>query len=115
MLVNSFIQTMEVYGYNVTSLSDLMVSLLDQYADLMKSKCTELIMQIINEEDDYSPMVIKDADELDEIMSAFQISDDILNPATSYRKDMYPILILAFLKFSPSLKDFLKLVAISAS
>ncbi|KAJ3313043.1 hypothetical protein HDV04_002331 [Boothiomyces sp. JEL0838] len=109
MLVNSFIQTMEVYGYNVTSLSDLMVSLLDQYADLMKSKCTELIMQIINEEDDYSPMVIKDADELDEIMSAFQISDDILNPATSYRKDMYPILILAFLKFFPSLKDFLKL------
>ncbi|KAJ3318536.1 hypothetical protein HDV06_000419 [Boothiomyces sp. JEL0866] len=100
MLVNSFIQTMEVYGYTVTSLSDLMVSLLDQYADLMKSKCTELIMQTINEEDDYSPMIIKDADELDEIMSAFQIPEEILNPATAYRKDIFPK-ILPFSKGFP--------------
>ncbi|KAJ3271937.1 hypothetical protein HDV01_006071 [Terramyces sp. JEL0728] len=101
MLVNSFIQTMEIYGYTVTSLSDLMVSLLDQYADLMKSKCTVLIMQTINEEDDYSPMVIKDVDELDEIMSAFEIPDEILNPATSYRKDIYiKELIIGFYKFA---------------
>ena len=46
LLVTSFISTMEVYGYAVKSLSELLVSLLDKYAELMKNRCTSLILQV---------------------------------------------------------------------
>lgn len=80
LIVNSFIQTMEIYGYAVGSLTDLMVSLLDRYAELMKTRCNVLIQKSIDEDDDYGPMTIKDNDELEEIMSAFRIPDELLKP-----------------------------------
>jgi hypothetical protein len=85
LLVTSFIQTMEIYGYEVASLTDLMVSLLDRYAELMKNKCAALIVKTIDEDDDYMPLVVKDHDELDEILSVYKIPEDIMNQNVSKR------------------------------
>jgi exocyst complex component 6 len=85
LLVTSFIQTMELYGYAVSSLTDLMVSLLDRYAELMKNKCTALILKTIDEEDDYTSMIVQDNDELEEILSVYTIPEDLLKQGLSKR------------------------------
>jgi hypothetical protein len=46
ILVNSFISTMEIYGYAVNSLTDLLESLLDRYAELMKNRYSNFIIQV---------------------------------------------------------------------
>ena len=47
VLVNAFISTMEIYGYPVNSLTDLLVSLLDRYAELMKLRYQALILKVL--------------------------------------------------------------------
>jgi exocyst complex component 6 len=48
VLVNSFIRTMEIYGYAVVTLSELLVSLLDRFAELLKIRCVENCFRVIN-------------------------------------------------------------------
>jgi hypothetical protein len=55
-----------------------MLSLLDRYAELMKSRCHTLIMKTIDEEDDYVSLIVLDQEELEEVMNAFTISNEIL-------------------------------------
>ncbi|KAI8901178.1 exocyst complex subunit Sec15-like-domain-containing protein [Globomyces pollinis-pini] len=86
MMVNSFIQTMDIYGYQVGSLTELMVSLLDRYAELMKSRCNEIISKVIHEDDDYSPMTLRDNEELEEILKSVRIPEDVLKPAMASSK-----------------------------
>jgi hypothetical protein len=52
-VVTAFIQTMEVYGYAVNSLSDLMVSLLDRYAELLKGRCLTQLQEVIDSNQEY--------------------------------------------------------------
>ncbi|KAJ3373508.1 hypothetical protein HDU91_006451 [Kappamyces sp. JEL0680] len=85
LLVTSFISTMEIYGYAVTSLTDLMVSLLDRYAELMKNRCHVLVLKTIEEEDDYSQMVLRDQEELEEVMAVFAIPQSVLDHNVSRR------------------------------
>eukprot|EP00842_Homolaphlyctis_polyrhiza_P005162 jgi/Hompol1/5647/HPOL_002014-RA len=82
MCVVAFIQTMEIYGFSVTTLTDLMISLVDRFAELKKLQCSEMLMQIIDEEDDYMPMVVNNIDEYTEVISAFKLPPDMFR-ATS--------------------------------
>lgn len=85
LLVNSFISTLEIYGYAVTSLTDLMYSLLDRYAELMKSTSYNAIIKIVEEEDDYASVTVRDAEELEEMMTSFKIPEEILKQNVSKR------------------------------
>ncbi|KAJ3221370.1 hypothetical protein HK099_003571, partial [Clydaea vesicula] len=74
-----FMQTLEGHGYTVSKLSDLMISLFDRYADLLKSEFETKICNII-EEDEYAPMLINSAEELQIVLDMFKIVDpEILN------------------------------------
>ncbi|KAJ3023401.1 hypothetical protein HKX48_003318 [Thoreauomyces humboldtii] len=73
--VVNFIDTMASYGFAITSLMDLMLSLLDRYAELMKSRCSDEITQII-ENDEYAPMIVNDQAEYDLVTTAFKLKDD---------------------------------------
>ncbi|KAI8922248.1 exocyst complex subunit Sec15-like-domain-containing protein [Powellomyces hirtus] len=73
--VVNFIDTMESYGFAVTSLMDLMLSLLDRYAELMKSRCAEAVTQIVDE-DEYAPMIVNDQAEYDLVTTAFKLKDE---------------------------------------
>ena len=72
LLVESFIGTMDVYGFAVNSLSDLMVSLMDRYAELLKNKYFSIAEKLIAE-NDYKPMEISNTDELEEILGDLNI------------------------------------------
>ncbi|KAJ3045438.1 hypothetical protein HDV00_010308 [Rhizophlyctis rosea] len=75
LLVLSFIHTMEGFGYAVSSLMDLMLSLLDRYAELMKLKCAERIMELIDE-DEYAPMVVNTEEEYKTVINAYHHAED---------------------------------------
>ncbi|KAI8825282.1 exocyst complex subunit Sec15-like-domain-containing protein [Fimicolochytrium jonesii] len=70
-----FIETMESYGFAITSLMDLMLSLLDRYAELMKNRCVDELVQII-EEDEYAPMIVNTQSEYDAISTASKLKQD---------------------------------------
>ncbi|KAJ3188751.1 hypothetical protein HDU85_004465 [Gaertneriomyces sp. JEL0708] len=75
LAVVNFINTMESYGFAVTSLMDLMLSLLDRYADLMKSICSDNLIQIIDD-DEYAPQVVNNQHEYDEVMKAYKLKEE---------------------------------------
>ena len=77
LLVESFIGTMEVYGFAVNSLSDLMVSLMDRYAELLKNKYFSIAEKLIKD-NDYKPMEISNTDELEEILDRMNISKEMI-------------------------------------
>ncbi|KAJ3054452.1 hypothetical protein HK097_001794 [Rhizophlyctis rosea] len=86
LLVLSFIHTMEGFGYAVSSLMDLMLSLLDRYAELMKLKCSERIMEII-EDDEYAPMIVNTAEEYREVIAGFHHAEaEEASQSASYPK-----------------------------
>ena len=78
LLVESFIGTMEVYGFAVNSLSDLMVSLMDRYAELLKNKYFAIAEKLITE-NDYKPMEISNTDELEEILEHMNIPKELIS------------------------------------
>jgi hypothetical protein len=47
ILVNSFIRTMEIYGYGINILTDLLISLLEKYAELLKNRAMTLIGKVL--------------------------------------------------------------------
>ncbi|KAI9366700.1 exocyst complex subunit Sec15-like-domain-containing protein [Zopfochytrium polystomum] len=55
--VLNFIIAIEHYKYHVEKLKALMLSLFDRYTELMKSRCSERVIEII-EEDEYTPMIV---------------------------------------------------------
>ena len=84
------------FGYAVSSLMDLMLSLLDRYAELMKLKCSERIMEVresvfenmfhelaqtsspqIVEDDEYAPMIVNTSEEYREVIAAFHHAEEV--------------------------------------
>ena len=75
LAIVSLIQTMEVYGYNISSLLDMMVSMLDTYAELMKNRCSKRLVEILDT-DDLSPLVAHDQKEYDEFNLGYKYAPD---------------------------------------
>jgi exocyst complex component 6 len=46
VIIVNFIQSIEKYGFSVARISDSMANLYDSFTELMKSECTEKIIQV---------------------------------------------------------------------
>ena len=63
-----FIQTMDSWGYSVSSLDSLLLTLFDKYASLLKKRFSEDFQEIVST-DDYMPMPINNPDEYGKVIS----------------------------------------------
>ncbi|TPX48757.1 hypothetical protein SeLEV6574_g01846 [Synchytrium endobioticum] len=71
-----FIQALENYGYSVTKLTDLILSLFDRYSEMMKSSCSEAVSELIDS-DEYSPMTINNYNEYEHVNKAFELCEEL--------------------------------------
>ncbi|KAK1924132.1 putative rsec15 [Papiliotrema laurentii] len=62
-----FVQTLEGYGYNVTELNGLLVTLFQRYSELLLRKFSVDFDQIVSE-DDNQPMMVNDQEEFDQVV-----------------------------------------------
>ncbi len=65
----------QLYRYNVSSLIELMVSMINTYAELMKSRCSKAVAEAL-EEDEFYPMVLQNAKEYDETKLGFPFEQE---------------------------------------
>lgn len=70
-----FIQTMESWGYSVSSLDKLLLTLFDKYAQLLKQRFSEDFQEIVST-DDYMPMPIGNLDEYDKVINVSWYTPD---------------------------------------
>ncbi|KAH9255040.1 hypothetical protein BASA81_006985 [Batrachochytrium salamandrivorans] len=105
MCVVAFIQTMEVYGFAVASVMDLMISLVDRFASVKKSQCCKKLLRVIEEEDDYMPMIINNMEELDQVNQAFKLPTDFFKTTTKLTRGTE---VISFPKILPFSKGFQK-------
>jgi exocyst complex component 6 len=63
-----FIQTMDSWNYSVSSLNALVLTIFEQYAQLLKKRFSEDFQEIVST-DDYMPMPINSLDEYDKVIN----------------------------------------------
>ncbi|WVQ99360.1 hypothetical protein IAU59_006493 [Kwoniella sp. CBS 9459] len=61
-----FVQTLEGYGYNITELNGLLITLFERYSELLLRKFSADFDQIVSE-DDNQPMMVNDQEEFDQV------------------------------------------------
>ncbi|WWD17361.1 hypothetical protein CI109_101802 [Kwoniella shandongensis] len=61
-----FVQTLEGYGYNITELNGLLITLFERYSELLLRKFSTDFDQIVSE-DDNQPMMVNDQEEFDQV------------------------------------------------
>jgi hypothetical protein len=70
-----FIQTMEGWGYSVSTLNTFLLTLFDKYAELLKDRFSEDFQEIVSK-DDYMPMAINSADEYEKVINVSWFTQD---------------------------------------
>lgn len=63
-----FIQTMDSWGYSVSALDSLLLTLFDKYSSLLKKRFSDDFQEIVST-DDYMPMPVNNPDEFTRVMS----------------------------------------------
>lgn len=63
-----FVQTMDSWGYGVSSLDSLLLTLFDKYSSLLRKRFSDDFEEIVTS-DDYMPMQINTADEYNKVLS----------------------------------------------
>ncbi|CAG8604575.1 6893_t:CDS:10 [Acaulospora morrowiae] len=71
----TFIQTLEDYGFNVHSFTDLILTVFQKYSDMLKRKFSEDFHQTILE-DDYMPMQVQFPEEYNAVVDACWFKED---------------------------------------
>ncbi|GAA5888722.1 hypothetical protein JCM6882_002826 [Rhodosporidiobolus microsporus] len=66
--VLTFVQTLEGYGYSVSQLNALLLTLFERYSQLLQRKFSGDFEQIVLD-DDHQPMVVNDAEEFEKVVS----------------------------------------------
>ncbi|GAA5827165.1 hypothetical protein JCM11251_001148 [Rhodosporidiobolus azoricus] len=66
--VLTFVQTLEGYGYSVSQLNALLMTLFERYSQLLQRKFSGDFEQIVLD-DDHQPMVVNDAEEFEKVVS----------------------------------------------
>ncbi|WVQ82288.1 hypothetical protein IAT38_004416 [Cryptococcus sp. DSM 104549] len=61
-----FVQTLEGYGYNISELNGLLITLFERYSELLLRKFSTDFDQIVSE-DDNQPMMVNDPEEFDQV------------------------------------------------
>ncbi|OAR00360.1 hypothetical protein LLEC1_00294 [Akanthomyces lecanii] len=74
-IVALFIQTMQGYGYPVSSLETFMLALFDKYAELLRRRFSEDFQEIVST-DDYMPMAINSQEEFDKVLNVSWYTPD---------------------------------------
>ncbi|KAH7308245.1 exocyst complex subunit Sec15-like-domain-containing protein [Stachybotrys elegans] len=90
-----FVQTMEGWGYSIATLDTFLLSLFDQYAELLKRRFSEDFQEIVAR-DDYMPMAINSAAEYEKVIkvnlfSQEQPIEDMSFPCVLPFSQMYPL------------------------
>jgi hypothetical protein len=67
-LIAMFIQTMDTWNYSVTTWNTFILSIFEQYAQLLKRRFSEDFQEIVST-DDYMPMQIQNLDEYDKVIN----------------------------------------------
>ncbi|KAF7561895.1 hypothetical protein G7046_g2244 [Stylonectria norvegica] len=90
-----FIQTMEGWGYPVSSLNSFLLVLFDKYAELLKRRFSEDFQEIVSS-DDYMPMAINSPQEYDKVVNVSWFSqeksaEELTYPCVLPFSQMYPL------------------------
>jgi len=101
-----FVQTMGSWGYSVTSLDTLLLTLFDKYSSLLKKRFSDDFSEIVST-DDYMPMPINNADEYAKVISVSWYTppddqrnpDDVAYPCVLPFSQMYPLVCIDIRNF----------------
>ncbi|KAG6109793.1 hypothetical protein E4U13_005664 [Claviceps humidiphila] len=90
-----FVQTMERWGYSVTTLDIFLLKLFDKYAELLKHRFSEDFQEIVST-DDYMPMAINSREEYEKVINVSwfiqaQPLDEVTFPCVLPFSQMYPL------------------------
>jgi hypothetical protein len=94
-LIALFIQTMEGWGYSVSSLDNFLLTLFDKYAELLKRRFSEDFQEIVST-DDYMPMAINTMEEYEKVLNVSWFTQDkpleeLKFPCVLPFSQMYPL------------------------
>ncbi|KAF2231919.1 exocyst complex subunit Sec15-like protein [Viridothelium virens] len=94
-IIAMFIQTMDSWGYSITSLDALLLTLFGKYAELLKQRFSEDFSEIVST-DDYMPMPISNAEDYEKVVTVSWYSPDkrpeqIKFPTVFPFSQMYPL------------------------
>ncbi|RDW89424.1 hypothetical protein BP6252_01456 [Coleophoma cylindrospora] len=94
-VVALFIQTMDGWGYSVSSLDTFLLKLFEKYAELLKRRFSDDFQEIVST-DDYMPMPISNLDEYDKVVNVSWYTPDkpreeLTFPCVLPFSQMYPL------------------------
>ncbi|KAF1346455.1 exocyst complex subunit Sec15-like-domain-containing protein [Delphinella strobiligena] len=94
-VVALFVQTMDGWGYSVTSLERLLLTLFEVYSSYLKQKFSEDFSEIVSS-DDYMPMPINNPDEYEKVVNVSwyqpeQDREQLAFPCVLPFSQMYPL------------------------
>ncbi|KAF7185367.1 Exocyst complex component sec15 [Pseudocercospora fuligena] len=101
-----FIQTMDSWGYPVSSLDSLLLTLFDKYSSLLKKRFSDDFQEIVST-DDYMPMPINNADEYTKVISVSwytppleqENAEEMTYPCVLPFSQMYPLVCIDIRNF----------------
>ncbi|PSN71029.1 exocyst complex subunit Sec15-like protein [Corynespora cassiicola Philippines] len=90
-----FMLTMEKWGYSVSSLNDLLLTLFSKYSELLKARFAEDFLEIVTT-DDYMPMPINSVEEYDKVVTVSWYTpekprEELTFPCVLPFSQMYPL------------------------
>lgn len=93
--VTLFILTLEHWGYNVSTLNNLVLILFEKYSELLKQRFSEDFQEIVST-DDYMPMPINNLEEYDKVVNVSWYTpdkdrDQLTFPCVLPFSQMYPL------------------------
>ncbi|KAK0645880.1 exocyst complex subunit Sec15-like protein [Cercophora newfieldiana] len=94
-VVGLFIQTMDSWGYSVTMMNNLQLTLFNKYAELLRRRFSDDFQEIVST-DDYMPMAINNQEEYEKVLSVSWITQDkspeeLTFPCVLPFSQMYPL------------------------
>lgn len=94
-VVALFIQTMDTWGYQVSTLDNFLLKLFEKYAELLKRRFGDDFQEIVST-DDYMPMPIGNLDEYDKVVNVSWFTpdkprEDLTFPFVLPFSQMYPL------------------------
>ncbi|KIW16922.1 hypothetical protein PV08_04112 [Exophiala spinifera] len=94
-LISLFIQTMNTFNFNTSSVSNFVLILFDKYAELLKQRFSEDFIEIVST-DDYMPMPIQNAEEFEKVVNVSWYTPDrpvheMTFPTVFPFSQMYPL------------------------
>ncbi|KAK0738580.1 exocyst complex subunit Sec15-like protein [Schizothecium vesticola] len=94
-IVGLFIQTMESWGYSISMMNSLQLTLFHKYAELLKRRFSEDFQEIVST-DDYMPMTINTPEDYEKVLSVSwiiqeQSPEELTYPCVLPFSQMYPL------------------------